>query len=98
MSHPTTLSDRMTQQVGVRGFEPPTSRTLSERANRAALHPEKEFFESLLTKSLFLDFFRYLSNLRASVFESNSLMKINFHGIFDLVYLLSPLLCAANRS
>ena len=30
-----------TQKVGVRGFEPPASRTLSERANRTALHPER---------------------------------------------------------
>ncbi len=30
--------------VGMGGFEPPTSRTLSECANRAALHPELSLF------------------------------------------------------
>jgi hypothetical protein len=28
------------ERVGMGGFEPPTSRTLSECANRTALHPE----------------------------------------------------------
>ncbi len=27
--------------VGMRGFEPPTSRSRTERANRTALHPDR---------------------------------------------------------
>ena len=35
-----TLGDKgETKRVGMGGFEPPTSRTLSECANRTALHP-----------------------------------------------------------
>ena len=37
---PKFLVIRDLGKVGMGGFEPPTSRTLSEYANRAALHPE----------------------------------------------------------
>ena len=42
----------MSGSVGMRGFEPPTSRTLSECANRTALHPERSDLRGLQIKYL----------------------------------------------
>ncbi len=47
-------------------------------------------------KYFLLHLFILLSSISASAFVSNALTNTNFHGILDLVNLLSPPLCSAN--
>ncbi len=83
------------------GLEPATSAVTGQHSNQLN-------YRSILVRiftGCFINHRKYsllqrlilFSSIKASLFNSKARTNINFHGIFDLVNRLSPLLCSANR-